>query len=84
MKEDARERSVKYMETTAKSLKQLKKKELPTAVNQKQVDHVLELVEGYMKDAKHYVADKPITSLACVAYAEGLLDALKFLELMEE
>ncbi len=84
MKEDARERSAKYMETTEKALKQLKKKELPASVSQKQVNHVLELVEGYMKDAKHYVVDKPITSLACVAYAEGLLDALKFLGIMEE
>ncbi len=84
MKEDARERSAKYMETTEKALRQLRKKDLPTMVNQKQVNHVMELVEGYMKDAKHYVAEKPITSLACVAYAEGLLDALRFLGIMEE
>jgi len=84
MIEDARERSVKYMATTANALKQLKKNQLPATVNQKQVDHVLELVGGYMKDAKHYVADKPITSLACIAYAEGLLDALKFLGITKE
>ncbi|HEY4656886.1 MAG TPA: DUF357 domain-containing protein, partial [Candidatus Bathyarchaeia archaeon] len=38
----------------------------------------------YTRDAKHYVnAEKPVTSLACIAYAEGLLDALKFLELVD-
>ena len=32
---------------------------------------------------KHLEDKKPVTSLACIAYAEGLLDALKFLELIE-
>jgi len=45
---------------------------------------VIELVLSYSKDAKHYLeTKKPVTSLACIAYAEGLLDALKFLELIE-
>lgn len=49
-----------------------------------QFDYVLELVIGYVKDARHYAEKrKPVTSLACIAYAEGLLDALKFLELAD-
>lgn len=42
------------------------------------------MAQGYVKDARHYAEkQKPVTSLACVAYAEGLLDAIRFLELVE-
>lgn len=83
MKEDPTERASKYLETTVGALKRLTRK-LPATVSEKQVDRVLELVQGYTEDTKHYLENKkPVTSLACVAYAEGLLDALKFLELIE-
>jgi FAD synthetase len=62
----------------------LKVKSLPATVKEPQVDYVLDLVRGYVRDAKHYAEKrKPVTSLACVAYAEGLLDAMKYLELVE-
>ena len=49
-----------------------------------QVQYMLELVRGYTKDARHYAEKrKPVTSLICIAYAEGLLDAMKFLELVD-
>lgn len=84
MKESASERTTKYIEITTTSLKRLKVRDLPVEVNETQVRYVLELVQGYVKDAKHYAQKrKPVTSLACVAYAEGLLDAIKFLELVE-
>ncbi len=84
MREDAAERSTRYLDTTAQSLGQIKRRKLPSNVSKDQVDKVMELVRGYTKDAKHYLEDKkPVTSLACIAYAEGLLDALKFLELIE-
>ena len=84
MREDPAERSARYLETTTEALKRLKTRKLPATVSDKHVNHVLELVQGYTKDAKHYVASrKPVTSLACVAYAEGLLDALKFLGLID-
>ncbi len=84
MIENAEDRTSKYLHTTAQSLKHLKTRKLPAAVTQDHVDHVLELVRGYTKDAKHYLDNKkPVTSLACIAYAEGLLDALKYLELAD-
>ncbi len=84
MREDAAERSTRYLDTTAQSLGQIKRRKLPSNVSKDQVDKVMELVRGYTKDAKHYLeTKKPVTSLACIAYAEGLLDALKFLELIE-
>ena len=83
MREDAAERSARYVELTSKSLLEIKlKKRL--SVGEDQAQQVIDLAEGYVKDARHYAnTRKPVTSLACAAYAEGLLDALKFLELVE-
>jgi len=42
--------------------------------------YILELTELYLQDAKHYFSIKDyVTSLSCIAYAEGLLDALRIL-----
>jgi len=39
-------------------------------------------LQRYLKDAKYYLENqKPTTSLASIAYAEGLLDALVYLGL---
>ena len=84
MKEDASERAAKYLETTSMALKRMKTRNLPATVSESRLDYVLELVRSYIKDSQHYSeTKKPVTSLACVAYAEGLLDAAKFLELVE-
>ncbi len=84
MKEDPAERTANYLEKTSEALKRLRTRDFPASVTAKMVDHVIELVHGYAKDARHYVENKkPVTSLACIAYAEGLLDALKFLDLID-
>jgi FAD synthetase len=84
LRESASERTAKYVEMITASLKRLKLRTLPGTVNDSQIHYVLDMVRGYVKDAKHYAENrKPVTSLACVAYAEGLLDAMKFLELAE-
>ncbi len=84
MRERASERTAKYLDATSASLKRLKAKRLPARVAQSQFDYVIEMVRGYVKDSRHYAERrKPVTSLACIAYAEGLLDALKFLELVD-
>ena len=47
-------------------------------IKKKEVLEILELVRDYLEDSKYYLGRKDIfTSLACIAYAEGLLDALK-------
>lgn len=84
MREDPTERSSRYLKTMSEVLKGLKTRKLPVEVSEKHVERVLEMVHGYTRDARHYVkSEKPVTSLACIAYAEGLLDALKFLELVD-
>jgi FAD synthetase len=45
---------------------------------------VLEEAKRYLEDAKYYLDNgKPETSLASVAYCEGLLDALRMLGYVE-
>ncbi len=84
MREDPEERTSKYLATTSETLKRVRTRKLLSPVSQRHVDQVLDLVRGYAKDAKHYMGTKkPVTSLACIAYAEGLLDALKYLELID-
>ena len=84
MRERAGERAAKYLETTIRSLRALTVKKSLATVSSSQLDHVLSLARDYTRDARHYLSDrKPVTALACIAYAEGLLDALKFLELAE-
>ena len=84
MKEDARERTAKYLEATSLSFENLKMTVTDSLVSSNLVDRLLELARSYHKDSKHYLTDdKPVTALACIAYAEGLLDALKFLKLAE-
>lgn len=84
MKEDARERAGKYLEATSRSLENLKMIMTESRPSSNLLEHVLDLARSYQKDSKHYLTDdKPVTALACIAYAEGLLDALKFLKLAE-
>jgi FAD synthetase len=84
LKQSASDRAAKYVEMTSASLKRLRIRDLPATVNDLQVHYVLDMVRGYVNDAKHYAEKRrPVTSLACIAYAEGLLDAIKFLELVE-
>ncbi len=84
MRERAGERAAKYLEATFLSLKMLKLKKNRKPRAPSQPDYVLELARDYARDAEHYLGNrKPVTALACIAYAEGLLDALKFLQLAE-
>lgn len=84
MRENSSERSRRYIEMTSDSLRRLKTLRLLEKISKGQLDDVLETVRDYVKDAEHYLEKrKPVTSLSCVAYAEGLLDALKLLGLVE-
>ena len=48
------------------------------------VREVIEIVESYVKDARFYLSRGDyLTALAVIAYAEGLLDALRLLGLVE-
>jgi diphthine synthase len=51
----------------------------PLAPSHVQIQNILDHVDRYLADAEFYRADKKPTSLTSVAYAEGILDALKLL-----
>jgi len=53
-------------------------------IDNKKVNSVIETAKSYLKDAKYYRNRKRFkTGLASIAYSEGLLDALKLLEVAE-
>ena len=53
-------------------------------IHSKEVDNVVETAKRYLKDAKYYQEmQKFETGLTAVAYCEGLLDALRLLEIAE-
>ena len=48
----------------------------------KRIYEIINLAESYVKDSEYYLYEKfdIFTSLCCIAYSEGLLDALRFLD----
>lgn len=70
----------KYIESLELALKEAKTK----AEQLSEVSKITRLAELYLKDAKYYMSlGDYITSASCVAYAEGLVDALRMLGLTE-
>jgi len=72
---DPRERVQAYIDNVQQALQQIDKDKLSP-----QDRHIVSLAEAYLDDARHYLEEKhdPFTALACIAYAEGLLDALRW------
>ncbi len=56
---------------------------LPTEVTGERIEALLDHVDRYVADAKYYRGERKSTALTSVAYAEGILDALKLLGLAE-
>lgn len=78
--EDPKERARKYIATFQQSLHKSILMEQDTAVKAVDIKRVRDAMLRYLQDANYYLEhDKPATSLASIAYAEGLLDALTFL-----
>jgi hypothetical protein len=71
MSEDPRERTLAYLALVEKSLK------LAETITNPEVLRVIDYAKRYASDSKYYLENgKPITALASIAYAEGLLDSL--------
>lgn len=84
LSEDPAARSRKYVESFEKALQEVTTTKEDSMVRAQDIDRVSEAIERYLKDAHYYLEhSKPSTSLAAIAYAEGLLDALKFLALVQ-
>jgi len=84
MTEDAKERSRRYMAAVETALSELKPLTMPAIIARRDVERIVEVAKRYLSDSKYYVeTGKDVTSLASISYAEGLLDALRFLKLVE-
>jgi hypothetical protein len=81
--EDPAERARRYIATLETALQKVVPVKSESIVPVEHVRKVFsETIQRYLQDARYYVDNgKPTTSLASVAYAEGLLDALTFLGL---
>ena len=81
--EDPASRARRYIEIIERAIKNQKFKE-EHQIQPENVRNVLDTIHRYIDDARYYLDHgRATTALASVAYAEGLLDALKFLELSE-
>jgi hypothetical protein len=82
--EDPATRSRRYIANLSQAFRKIRVKNEETAVKAANVARVADAIGRYLQDAQHYLdTGRNTTALAAVAYAEGLLDALTFLELAE-
>jgi len=82
LNEDAASRARRYIPALKSALGKTRARTGDVGVTAVNIRRVADAVERYLQDAEHYLNEgRPSTSLASVAYAEGLLDALVFLEL---
>lgn len=73
MESKSEERIKKYIGYVKRILAEIKDKK-------GKIGEIVELAKSYTKDAEYYLnRGDSITSTSCIAYAEGLLDALRFL-----
>jgi FAD synthetase len=70
----------KYVQSTQKVFKKIKTTQGSMKIEKEKIENVIQTARQYLEDAKYYRdKGKLETSLAAVAYCEGLLDALRFL-----
>lgn len=74
----------KYVRKAERALATLEKLDAMLHPEAENAKAVLDEAKRYLEDAKYYLNNgKPETSLASVAYCEGLLDALRMLGYVE-
>ena len=84
LSEDPKERANRYITNLSKTLQTIRVIHEDRVVLATNISRVTDAVQRYLADARHYLGEgRPTTSLASIAYAEGLLDALTFLELAQ-
>ena len=85
LSEDPAERARKYITNLEGTLQQFTLVKADTALKQENITMVADTIRRYLQDSRYHLENnKPATALASIAYAEGLLDALLFLDLAEE
>jgi FAD synthetase len=73
-----------YIQNTQRVFSQIKRASSSVHLNEGRIETVIETAKRYLEDAKYYQRKSKLeTSLATVAYCEGLLDALRLLGVVE-
>jgi FAD synthetase len=84
LNEDPASRASRYIANLTAELEKTTATPEDTLVKESNIEKVTDAIRRYLQDARHYLDQgRATTSLASVAYAEGLLDGLIFLELAE-
>jgi hypothetical protein len=84
LNEEPSARARKYIASLSAAFQTVTTKTEDSSVKAENIDRVTDSIRRYLQDAQHYLdTGRSTTSLASVAYAEGLLDALTFLELTQ-
>ena len=74
----------KYLSNTQRVFGEIKRVSSSIHVNEGKIQNVIETAKRYLEDAEYYQRRSKLeTSLASVAYCEGLLDALRLLGAVE-
>ncbi len=82
MSEEPAERARSYIANFAEAVQELILFKEDVKIKAANLEMISDTIHRYLQDARFYLENgKPTTALASVAYAEGLLDALNFLEL---
>lgn len=79
-----KELASKYIQNSEKVMAEIKMAQDVVVIDEEKIKGIIENAKHYLNDAKYYQErNKLETSLASVAYCEGLLDALRLLGVVE-
>ena len=74
----------RYISSIELALKDLKIRDSNSTLAEHNIELVIDSVKRYLFDAKYYLEiKKDATALTSISYAEGLLDALRIMELVD-
>jgi len=74
----------KYIQKTERVFAEIRVPKGAIHVSRREITGLMETVQRYLEDAKYYRDESKLeTSLASVAYCEGLLDALRLLGVVD-
>jgi len=79
-----KELTAKYIRNSERVIAEMKMAQDVVVIDEEKIKGIIESARQYLSDAKYYErTNKLETSLASVAYCEGLLDALRLLGVVE-
>ena len=75
--------TTKYLKSCRQAIQNLKKTTPPDQLTTDNINSLIQHATNYLDDSEYYAQEKKATALASVSYAEGILDALRLLGLVD-